>query len=171
MSTILALDLGLTCGWSYCKDGKFSHGIWQLDQDPASSKKVPLPVRYKNLVAYVDAVHAEITLETIVYEQAYHRPHGGAYAAHQFGAYEALLQIWCYDHDVPLRYFTASELKRWATGSGTASKAMMYEAALTRWGYIPNHWITSRNHLPYPDDNEVDSYCLLRMQLETPGKA
>src|SRR5690606_18263578 len=65
---------------------------------------------------------------------------------------QSVIKIWCEDNNVPYRGYSSTEIKKFATGNGNASKARMQEAAQDAgW------WRQGQ------DDNEVDAIWLLKL--------
>lgn len=88
-------------------------------------------------------------IDVIVFEQAHHR--GGAATAVCVGLVTEVLAF-AAEHDIETMPVHTASLKKFATGSGRASKTDMIEAAKAR-GWNPQ------------DDNEADAQLLLEYGL------
>ena len=147
---LLALDLGLHCGWacgytdlcanSGIDDGPAS-GVWRLDK--AAPRKHP-GARFNALESELMRVNPDV----IAYEEV--RRHMGTTAAHVYGGWLAVIQMYALNFKVKLMPIGVTEAKKHATGKGNATKA---EVVAAMRDYF--HDVT--------DDNEADAlavwYC------------
>lgn len=85
--------------------------------------------------------------------------HRGTAAAHAYGGYLAHLTAFCEEQVpvIPYEGVSVGDIKKRATGNGSASKEMMVEAACAELGVIPS------------DDNEADALWLLVLMVEAEG--
>lgn len=139
--TILAIDPGTKCGWAIARDGElFESGTWDLSPSgkPAA--------RWQKLIAQLNNLDAS-SLDSVYYELV--RRHLGTRAAHVYGGFLAILEVFATAHSLPLTGIPVGTIKKHATGRGNAKKPEMIEAARERWGVEP------------VDDNEADALCIL----------
>lgn len=136
---ILALDIATKTGW---KTGT-SSGVWNLKPNRGESEGMRV-VRFKAKVREL------IELENINVV-AYERP-AGMHKASIMVASEmvGVLKDLCIEKEVELACYSASEIKKFATGKGNANKEAMLKAAIQQ-GYDPR------------DDNEADAIHLYNL--------
>ena len=117
---LLALDLGLHCGWAcgYTDDNPAS-GVWRLDKAPP--RKHP-GARFRSLNVELMMVYPEV----IAYEDV--RRHMGTTAAHVYGGWLAIIQSFACTHNIELLPLGVTEIKKHATGHGDASKPEVMQA-------------------------------------------
>ncbi len=150
--SILALDLGTSTGWAWCDGNTLSpmmSGVWRLK----ASKSVTHESRFISILAELDMLNEHKRITTIYYEQV--RRHLGTDAAHIYGGFVATLTIWC-GKTCPLIGVPVGTIKKFWTGQGNATKAMMMDEARNR-GFNPQ------------DDNEADAIALLHYAMR-PGR-
>ncbi len=143
---ILALDIATKTGWKT----ETSSGVWDLKPNRGESEGMRV-VRFKSKVKEM------ISLEGITLI-SYERPagfHKGALmvASEMVGVLKDL----CIEMGIELACYSATEIKKFATGKGNANKDKMIEAAKA-CGYHPQ------------DDNEADAihlYLLTKKDLKS----
>jgi Holliday junction resolvasome RuvABC endonuclease subunit len=143
---IFALDLATKTGWSTNIHGRRS-GIVEF---PIKRGESP-GMRFLRCRAWLSKMWRLLDqqIELIAYEQAHHR--GGAATACCVGLITEV-QAFAAEHDIELMSVHTATLKKFATGSGRASKQDMIKAAEER-GWTPQ------------DDNEADACLLLEYAL------
>ena len=130
---VLGLDPASKCGWAVA-GYKIHSGVWTL-WDTKADKGEAKGVRYLRLLECQEAVQDTASLDLIVYEQAHHR--GAAATEYAYG-YATHVQSFCARHNIPFAKVHSGTVKKFATGSGKASKEEMVEAARARWsGFEP----------------------------------
>ena len=135
---ILGLDLATITGWAV-SDG--SSGIFSI----APRKGESVGVRYLTLRKRLNAIiekHQDLKL--VGYEHPLLRGYSSTYAA----GYTAVVQEWCANHGLECAFVWPSELKKFVTGSGNASKEDVIAAVQMR-GFTP------------VDDNEADAISVM----------
>lgn len=133
---ILALDLATTTGWA-TGEGANQSGIWKLQPTRFESAGV----RYLKFEKYlVGKVHQE-SIGMIAYEEV--RAHNGIDAGHVYGGLIAVMQLVALRFEIPYKSFSVGAIKKTATGSGSASKQAMIDAAIKAF---PNVNIKDDNH-------------------------
>lgn len=145
---ILTIDLGTTSGWAFgTRDGSVTGG-----SENFSPRRNEAPAqRWLRFRAFLNDLKAGRDIHAVYYERVLH--HSAVQAAHIYGAFEALLQVWCEVNRI--RYVSVSPMtikKHW-TGKGNADKAAMIAEAVKR-GFKP------------VDDNHADALALLSYARE-----
>jgi Holliday junction resolvasome RuvABC endonuclease subunit len=133
MSKILALDIATNTGWKT----ETASGVWNLKPNRGESEGMRV-VRFKSKV--VELIKLEgITLVS------YERP-AGMHKASIMVASElvGVLKDLCIGLSIDLACYSATEIKKFATGKGNANKEAMINKAI-ELGYHPQ------------DDNEADA--------------
>lgn len=136
---ILALDIATKTGWKT----RTSSGVWDLKPNRGESEGMRV-VRFKSKVKEI------MELEDIDIV-AYERP-AGFHKSSIMVASEmvGVLKDLCIEKKVELACYSATQIKRFATGKGNANKDKMVDAAV-KAGYHPQ------------DDNEADAIHLYRL--------
>lgn len=146
---LLAMDLGLRCGWA-CGYTAFtadagplsgtlrtlsgpSSGVWRLDK--AEPRDHP-GARFAELRGKIELLYPAV----IAYEDVKRHPGGGTIAAHVYGGWLAILQTFAHTHGVELMPLGVTEVKKFATGKGTADKA-----AMVAWARANGHAVKDHN--------------------------
>lgn len=144
---ILAIDPAQNLGWAMGRD---LYGNWDLRtrKDESWGMKL-IRLRHKLI-----EIHTVYKLDLIVYE----RP-GGQYGADTVSHSKlvGIIEEFCEQNHIDYRAFSATEIKKFATGKGNSGKAKMVEAAQQKLGY------TGTN------DNEADALWLLKLIKDTLG--
>jgi Holliday junction resolvasome RuvABC endonuclease subunit len=151
---ILGLDQATTTGFAVAEGGAVvESGTWELaDRRRTGESRGMRYVRFRQALAEVFGRHPDIRL--IVHEQTLLR--GGA-ATEIANGLKALILETAVNKGVEVSCVHATELKKWATGSGRADKAAMVEACRRRSGRDPR------------DDNEADAILIALWGAETLG--
>jgi len=155
---ILALDLGLNCGWAatlktsvndepvpqaWMVNGKLFdlyHGTWHLKR-LGDDFITPIAKFKSHLEAFneVDAVAYE-DVKSIF---------RGNYAAINYGGLKTIIELYALEREIPIYPVGVGKIKKWATGKGNAKKKLMMQTCKDRLGITPR------------DDNEADALWLL----------
>jgi crossover junction endodeoxyribonuclease RuvC len=124
MSRVIGLDFGRTMGFAIIDNGDLMH-----------HKSIKLPEDYgERFNSFLQILRQEYLFanEIVAYEI------GGGYigtkAAHAYGGYLAVLQMFCYQAGVKNYGVPVGTLKKFATGKGNASKNKMIKAANDKFG-------------------------------------
>jgi len=130
---ILALDIATKTGWKTAT----ASGVWDLKPNRGESEGMRI-VRFKAKVREMISLEG---IEVVAYE----RP-AGMFKSSIMVASEMIgvLKDLCIEMGVELACYSASEIKKYATGKGNAKKEDMIKAAIAL-GYTPK------------DDNEADA--------------
>jgi Holliday junction resolvasome RuvABC endonuclease subunit len=131
----LALDVASTTGWCL---NNLTYGTWDLKTKKDESMGMKL-IRFKSKLS---EIHSLENLNLIVYERPAGR-HANS-IIHQ-AKLIAILEEFCEVNNIQYSALSASEIKKFATGKGNASKEEMIESAKSKYGYLGN------------DDNEADA--------------
>lgn len=145
MKTILALDLGNEFGWAI-KQNTISSGWERL---AAKNNKFP-GYRFQAFNHRLTEQN-DVGIDAIYFEDV--KRHAGVLAAHAYGGYLAMLQVWAYKRKIPCIGIGVGVIKKNWTGKGNASKQMMIDEAKRRGIDVWNH-------------NEVDALALLDYALK-----
>lgn len=150
---ILAIDIGTTTGWALCtRDGTIKGGSASF-----AAKRLEGPgqrwLKFRQFLS--DTGRAAGEVQVVYYERVLH--HTAVQAAHVYGAFEAMLQIWCEVNRVRMVQVSPGTIKKHWTGKGNADKNAMIVAAV------------ARGHSPV-DDNHADALALLSYAREQEGK-
>lgn len=139
MKNILALDIATKTGW---KTG-LSSGVCDLKVNRGESEGMRV-VRFH---AKVKEMIELCGIDLIAYERA-----GGMYKSSIIVESEMVgaLKLLCIEKGVDLACYSATEIKKFATGKGNAKKEAMIAAAVAL-GYSP------------ADDNEADAIHIYRL--------
>lgn len=142
---ILALDIATKTGWKT----ESASGTWNLKPNRGESEGMRV-VRFKSKVRELINIE-EITLVS------YERP-AGMHKASIMVESEMIgvLKDLCIELGVDLASYSASEIKKFATGKGNANKIAMVQAAVDA-GYKP------------ADDNEADAIHLYLLTVKDVG--
>lgn len=118
VKAIVALDLGSKTGFAVRNAAGFLHsGTF----DARGKPKDPPGVRWSNFRRFlVDLKQANPDLVEIHYEQV-HR-HIGTDAAHVYGALQALVELFAFNHQIALKPIGVGTWKKRFTGNGAAKK-------------------------------------------------
>lgn len=133
---ILSLDIATKTGWKT----ETASGVWDLRPNRGESEGMRV-VRFKSKVKEIIAIEG---IDLISYE----RP-AGMHKSSIMVASEmvGVLKDLCIELKINLACYSASEIKKFATGKGNANKDAMISAA-NQLGYLPQ------------DDNEADAIML-----------
>ena len=144
-NNILALDIATKTGWRT----KTSSGVWDLKPNRGESEGMRV-VRFKSKVK-------ELILLENINLVAYERP-AGMHKSSIMVASEmvGVLKDLCIEMNVELSCYSASEIKKFATGKGNASKELMIVDAIKK-GFNPK------------DDNEADAIHLYNLVVSDIG--
>lgn len=138
---ILALDPAEKFGWAV---DRRIYGTWnfKLARDESFSYKL---IRFESKLKEI--VEAK-NINCIVFE----RPSGCSSAALMSHAkFIGVIEVFCTKNNIPYKGYSASEIKKYATGRGNASKKDMIKQAIKTLGYRGK------------DDNEVDALWILEL--------
>lgn len=142
---ILALDIATNTGWC----SKTAYGTWNLKPNRGESEGMRV-VRFKSKVREMISME-QVSLVT--YERVAGQHKSSIMVASEM---VGVLKDLCIELGVELASYSAQEIKKFATGKGTANKEKMIEAAKAL-GYSPQ------------DDNAADAihlYLLTKNDLK-----
>lgn len=149
MGSILALDLGTSTGWAVRgPDGPITSGTVSFRNRRFEGGGMRY-LRFKSWLSETNKIGEPFV--AVWFEEV--RRHMGTDAAHVYGGMMATLTAWCEANGIPYAGVPVGTIKKFATGKGNASKAMMVDA-ITERGYAPS------------DDNEADALAILLWALE-----
>ncbi len=138
---ILAIDQASNCGWAISKD---IFGCWDLTtrKDESSGMKM---IRFRSKLKEI--VQAE-GIELIIYERVagFHKS-----AIIHASKMVAIIETFCEENKIAYAAYSATEIKKFATGKGNANKEAMITAAAKLYAYTGNN------------DNEADALHILHL--------
>lgn len=141
---ILALDVATHCGWKT----ETASGVWNFTPKKDESGGFRL-VRFKAKLREICELE-NINLITFERTSGFHKN-----ALIVQAELHGVLKIFCEENKIEYRAFSASEIKKFATGKGNAGKPEMIKAAQIKWGYLGN------------DDNEADAMAIYFLTKES----
>jgi len=138
---ILSLDIASVTGWAVSET---EYGTWDFKTRKDESIGMKL-IRFR---AKLNEVVNLLNFNLIVYE----RPAGRFKNSliHE-AKLIAVVEEWCEENKIAYRSYSATEIKKYATGKGNAGKPMMIEAAQNKLNYDGE------------DDNIADALWLLKL--------
>ena len=138
---ILSLDIASVTGWAVSET---EYGTWDFKTRKDESIGMKL-IRFR---AKLNEVVNLLNFNLIVYE----RPAGRFKNSliHE-AKLIAVVEEWCEENKIAYRSYSATEIKKYATGKGNAGKPIMIKAAKEKLGYTGN------------DDNEADALWMLKV--------
>lgn len=135
MIRILALDTARKMGWAIRSEG-IASGVIDFGSKPG-----------KKFLGFSNFLESNLgDVDVVYYEKV--RRHLGTAAAHAYGGFQAILQMQCFCHNIPLKEVSVGEAKKMLTGKGNAKKHEMIQGAIDK-GFSP------------VDDNEADAIAIL----------
>jgi Holliday junction resolvasome RuvABC endonuclease subunit len=137
----LALDLGTQTGYAILKDGQITIGTKKLRRGKEASG-----VRALDFYRWLNQTIQEYSIGQVYFERVY--AHSGSEAAHLYGYFMYTLAAVCEELHVKCTGIPVTTIKKYATGSGRATKGEMMDFAKRR-GFNP------------VDDNSADALAIL----------
>lgn len=149
---ILAIDIGTTTGWARCtRDGTVHSGSASFAprRTEAAGQRW---LKFRQFLAE-QRVASGTDIHAVYYEDV--KQHAGTLAAHVYGGFLAMLEMWCAANNVPLRPVGVGQVKKHWTGKGNADKTAMMDTARARGFKVV-------------DSNQADALAILSLaqQLE-----
>ena len=144
---ILALDIATNTGWKT----KTASGVWNLKPNRGESEGMRV-VRFKSKVRELIKME-EINLVSYERPAGFHKS-SIMVASEMVGAF---LKDLCIEIGVEYACYSATEIKKFATGKGNANKEAMIKAAIVL-GFTPQ------------DDNEADAIHLYNLSIKDLNK-
>lgn len=143
---ILALDIATHCG--FCTET--AHGVWDLSikRDESSGMRL---IRFKHKLKEIFKLE-EINL--VAFERTSGRHKNSLIVQSEL---HGVLKSLCEEESIEYRAFSATEIKKFATGKGNANKTAMIEAAQTKLGMTSD------------DDNEADAMWIYEVMKDSLG--
>ena len=140
MMRILALDIANKTGW--CLNDE-THGVWDFKLKRGESEGM----KFIRLESKVKEIHNAVSLDLVVMERPAGRHKGAIISQSQM---IGVVKRFCEELKINYSEYSASEIKKFATGKGNCNKDAMIKSA-EALGYV------------VADDNEADAIHLWRM--------
>lgn len=122
---VLAIDPATETGWAM---SAIHYGTWNLRKHKDES----VGIRLLRLRSHLKELCSLANVNIIAYE----KPGGRNYAALiNHAKLVGEIEKFCEENGIEYKGYSASEIKRFATGKGNAKKPQMVEAAKKRFGY------------------------------------
>lgn len=146
--SVIALDLGTTCGWAIKHNNRTYSGVFKLAPTRFDSYDQRFLTFRKNLQTLLAKRFKGVDLNTVqvFYEEV--RQSQAPDAAHMYGGYKAVLTSFCLDHNLSYKGVGVTTIKKFITGTGSAGKDKVI-ASVRKLGHYPE------------DDNEADAIAIL----------
>lgn len=142
---ILAIDIGTTTGWARTdRNGTLHSG----SQSFAVHRTEQAGQRWLKFRAFLAEQRVAGDIHAVYYEDV--KQHAGTLAAHVYGGFLAMLEMWCAANSVPLRPVGVGVVKKHWTGKGNADKALMMATARAKGFRVK-------------DDNHADALAILSL--------
>jgi crossover junction endodeoxyribonuclease RuvC len=143
---VLAIDFGTKTGWALFYEDKIISGT-----ENTLKKKGKDGLRFVNFFSFLKKMREEYPISEVCYEKVCR--HTGVQAAHVYGAFWGILNMWCDYHNIRCYNFYVPSIKKFISGKGNASKEEVI-ASVKLKGFNPC------------DDNEADALSLLLLSLD-----
>ena len=151
---VLALDLGTSTGWALrSRSGLVSSG----SQSFKLGRFDGAGMRFLRFKRWLTELKSGEGIDVVHFEEV--RRHLGADAARCYGGFFGVLTAWCEHHEIPYSGVSVGTIKKFATGSGNASKDQMIAAARTKWSVVTDC------------DDEADAVALLHFCMDEKQEA
>lgn len=150
MNSVLAFDLGGTCGWAFGKKPDALSAVGVLRTEPKRFESQGM--RYIKFERGVRELLTVYKPDLVVFEKV--ERHSGTYAAHAYGAFSALLMKQCDEQGIPYEGYTVQAIKKHATTKTHASKELMLGMAKYKYP-----------HLEFETDDAADAAHLCSLAL------
>lgn len=138
---VLSLDIASETGWAISND---LYGTWLFKTLKDESMGMKL-LRFRSKLEEVQAYN---NFDVIIYE----RPAGRhAHAIIHQSKLIAMLESFCVENAIEYKAYSASHIKKFATGKGNANKQLMIDYAKEKYNYMGDN------------DNEADALHLLNL--------
>ena len=144
--SLLALDLGLDCGFAILNDGKFISGTKKLGKYQEKFGE-----RFYEFRKWLLSVIEKYDVKTVYFERVY--GHKGVEAGHCFGGFMYTLASVCFQHNIPCISFSVQAIKKFIAGKGNATKEEVI-ASVRQKGFHPQ------------TDDEADAIAIMLLALD-----
>lgn len=151
--SIIAFDLGTTCGWALKHNNRTYSGVFKLAPsrfDSYDQRFITFRKSLQELIAKrfkgADLGNVQVFYEEVRQSQA-------PDAAHMYGGYKAVLTCFCLEHGISYKGVGVKTIKKFITGTGSAGKEKVMDS-VRKLGHYPE------------DDNEADAISILYYGLD-----
>ena len=145
--TLLALDLGSSCGFAIFKNGEYITETKKLQ----TTYKEKFGARFLEFRNWLLDVIEKHQIQSVYFERVF--GHLGTEAAHCFGGFMYTLASVCLQKNIPCTGFTVQAIKKFMTGKGNATKEEIIAVAKSK-GFDPK------------TDDEADAIAIMLLALE-----
>src|SRR5678815_2081568 len=149
LTRILSLDLGTRTGWAILEHGRREHGVEDFHGKRDESTGLRW-LKFRRWFEYMVADKGRPDL--VVFERWVSHLKGGN--AEITAGFTTRVVEYCTERKIEYQGLSPTDIKKWATGKGNASKPQMMEACVRRF------------NVRIDDENEADAYLLLRYAEE-----
>lgn len=144
---ILSLDLGTKTGYAILRNGAIHCGMEKFQQ----RSKEHVGARWAAYRQWLHSVLENNQVTLLAYEDV--KRHMGVYAAHAYGGFLAMTEMVAAQHNVQLLPAGVTQVKRFWTGKGNATKELMMAECARRGFHVT-------------DDNASDALAILHYAME-----
>ena len=125
-TNLLALDIATKTG--FCT--KTASGVWDLKPKRDESAGMSL-IRFKAKLSEIVRLEQ---INLIVYERA-----AGMHVSSVISQSEkhGVLKLFCEENKIEYKAYSASDIKKYATGKGNSGKPLMIQACIDKYGFTP----------------------------------
>jgi Holliday junction resolvasome RuvABC endonuclease subunit len=148
---ILAIDIGTQTGWARTDRNGAVHSGTEKFQYGRMERPGHRWLKFR---AFLAEQRTAGEIHAVYYEDV--KQHAGTLAAHVYGGFLAMLEMWCAANNVPLRPVGVGQVKKHWTGKGNADKTAMVETARAK-GFHPK------------DNNQADALAILALAQHIEG--
>lgn len=140
---LLSLDIATKTGW--CT--RTTSGVWDLKPKRDESAGMAL-IRFKAKLAEIVKLE---DIDLIVYERS-----AGMHVSSVISQSEkhGVLKLFCEENKIEYKAYSASDIKKKATGKGNSGKPLMIQACIDKYGITPI------------DDNHADAIHIYHLGIE-----
>lgn len=141
---ILALDVATKCGWAVTGG---IYGYWDLSPKRDESSGMRL-IRFRSKLKEIIST---MPIDIVVFERTAGFHTGALIVQSEL---HGVLKVTLEDLNLQYKAYSATEIKKFATGKGNAGKPAMIEAACRMYGYKGSN------------DNEADALHILHLAIQ-----
>lgn len=154
----LALDLGTSTGWAVQANGILSSGWMDFSRYTgcASRPADHIGSSFGRMFYWLEEKVREDKIEAIAYENVYRWNSGDA--AKAYGGFRGAMMIVADHNNIPVFDYSASHIKKFWTGKGTADKEAILKVTVARYPHLRHFNVRS---------DEADAIAILQLHIAT----